>query len=219
MSTKRPPPSPLTRPPYTDAPPLTVSLAALDVDDLVQVAIDVARGKAAALCLALYGTDEAGPPRSPATLADDLRDVHAYALRGMRAAIRVKDDCERAQLLEGLTTLLFAGPGTALPYAFPPAVFIAPALEPVAAVLRAAWARHALDLGQPVNTHDLALLAGVYPSRVRQCVSAGQLKVTLGTGNAPTMVTAKEALRWLASRVENPPVRGRKAAQHPSVQE
>jgi hypothetical protein len=33
------------------------------------------------------------------------------------------------------------------------------------------------------------------------------------------MVTAKEALRWLASRVENPPVRGRKAAQHPSVQE
>ena len=72
--------------------------------------------------------------------------------------------------------------------------------DPVACVLAAAWSRVKVMRGKPVTLRELARLASVAPSRVKQIVVTGDLSASGRGGPQPHRVEAAEARRWLASR-------------------
>lgn len=72
--------------------------------------------------------------------------------------------------------------------------------DPVALVLAAAWSRLRVCRGHAVTGAELARLASVAHSRVRQLVGAGEIRAAAGTSQQPSRVEAAEARRWLGSR-------------------
>lgn len=70
----------------------------------------------------------------------------------------------------------------------------------VVLVLGCAWARVRICRGEAVTLTELARLASVDPSRVRQIVADGELETVAGRGPNPSTVTAAEAKRWLSGR-------------------
>lgn len=72
--------------------------------------------------------------------------------------------------------------------------------DPVALVLAAAWSRVRIMRAESVTLAELARLASVVPSRVKQLVGAGEITATAGRGPVPSRVAAPEARRWLGSR-------------------
>lgn len=73
-------------------------------------------------------------------------------------------------------------------------------------LIRAAWARSAIDLGEPVPRQCLADLAGVDLRTIKRAIAAGDTKVTRGKrgqarGVPARPIPADEARRYLASRV------------------
>lgn len=72
--------------------------------------------------------------------------------------------------------------------------------DPVALVLAAAWSRVRICRGEPITLRELARLASVAPSRVKQLVVAGGLAASGRGGPQPHRVEAAEARRWLAAR-------------------
>lgn len=71
---------------------------------------------------------------------------------------------------------------------------------PVALVLACALSRLRICRGEPVTLVELARLASVADSRVRQLAAAGELRSAIGSGPKGSTVEAAEARRWLASR-------------------
>lgn len=77
-----------------------------------------------------------------------------------------------------------------------------PPRDPVRLVMTAAWARVTLARGEPLNSAQLGVLAGLHTSRVRALRAAGEIPgwVSDGNGRGATPCPATAARTWLASR-------------------
>lgn len=82
--------------------------------------------------------------------------------------------------------------------------------EAVLVAHQASTARAALARGKGVTARDLAALAGVTPTRIRQLVSAGTLKREAG------LVTAESAISWLGLRSPKSPIKAHRFEITPS---
>lgn len=181
--------------------PRTPRLADLDPDALAAEVVEAVRQHIARLALGLqpaHTWDERSVEGGVSTLALTTADLTRFAQSGDTADWGAPS-CARDALVE-VCGALYSRAGE-------PGTFGVGEIEevvegadpsPLGLMLRAAWARVQIAEGSPVDTAQVAALAGLNPRAVRQLVDAGELRARLRDGGLT--VRADEAQRWLAAR-------------------
>lgn len=178
-------------------------LADLTPADVGRAATDAVLQRLSRLALPLSPgvTLRVGPAQGDTDLGLTVASLCAWAQRGELGDWEDHEDAADALLTA--TEVLYRAP---LGDAWDGAVAAACAedgpadTDPVACVLAAAWSRLRVCRGHAVTGTELARLASVAPSRVRQLVAAGEIAATRVRAGVDTRVEAAEARRWLAAR-------------------
>ena len=168
-----------------------------------------ADARARAYLARLWGA-QANRPLSPP--GGDVEDVGALLAAGARVVTILAQYAKTGELPKGQSTiepcveaLGWAVVGAQQGKVSPEAVRAvlagkSPTTDDLHFAIGCAAVRGLIARGQPVNTSELAALADVSPSFVRQEKLGGKLEVELATEPLRHVVTAAEARRWLASR-------------------
>lgn len=179
-----------------------MKLADLNPATVGRAATDAVLARLARLAMPLSPgvTLHVGQPQGDTDLGLTVASLCAWAQSG--ALGDWADHKDAADALLGATEVLYRAPlGDARSAASSAAAKIGRAdSDPVALVLAAAWSRVRICRGESVTLRELARLASLAPSRVKQFSSAKRLPASGRGGPQPHRVEAAEARRWLASR-------------------